>query len=126
MYQQIIIDKPPVRVFNVPTLNKETDMETKHQPATPLPWESTTAGMAIYGLDAAKQRTDKVASTATGDSGLPIQKARANARYIDHAANAYPKLIEELHAQLDFARAQGNSKNARTLEVLLLDLGELA
>lgn len=29
MYQQIILDKPPVRVFNVPTLNKEARMKTE-------------------------------------------------------------------------------------------------
>jgi hypothetical protein len=28
MYQQIIVDKPPVRVFNVPTLNQEGMMKT--------------------------------------------------------------------------------------------------
>jgi hypothetical protein len=29
MYQQIILDKPPVRVLNVPTLNKEATMSAK-------------------------------------------------------------------------------------------------
>jgi hypothetical protein len=31
MYQQIIVDNAPVRVFNVPTLNKEASMEAKRE-----------------------------------------------------------------------------------------------
>lgn len=85
-------------------------MSTKHTPATPLPWHIHPRDPAMI-MDAPEH-------TVIGD--VP----KANAAYIAHTANAYPKLVDALRAQLDFARAQGNNKNATVIAALLRELGE--
>jgi hypothetical protein len=56
MYQQIILDKPPVRVFNVPTLNKEVVMENTEWSASPCPldpdnfWQDDETGERVNAV----------------------------------------------------------------------------
>lgn len=73
---------------------------TKHKPATPLPWTTalTNAGQFIRsnGSNGPHGYFVEVRQTRTG------RDEKADAAYIAHAANAYPRLVEALRK---FARA---------------------
>ena len=68
---------------------------TKHTPATPLPWKvgppstTTNAVAGQRGIWSGKRGVADV-------YGYP-----ANAAYLAHAANAYPKLVEALRKMLE-------------------------
>lgn len=62
----------------------------KHQPATPLPWNMQDGGRSNL---AHVEREDN------GEQVCSINKRRvADAAYIAHAANAYPKLVHSVNA----------------------------
>ena len=79
-------------------------MTTKHTPATPLPWETTS----MVG-DEWHERVVR--------RGWPSSELRdldcgnhQDAAYIAHAANAYPKLVEALLESADDANRAGGSR----------------
>lgn len=60
-------------------------VKAKHQPATPLPWRVSPS------LPAEVQQESGIHTI-----GIMGMDGAVNARYIAHAANAYPKLVEAL------------------------------
>lgn len=111
----------------------------KHQPATPLPWRSThpmklddsAPRHGLVRIDAG--HFPSVAQMVEYDkrNAVPVQ----DARYIAHAANAYPKLVEALRAasrELWQALGGGDDDDCRTIadarckrfDSLLRELGE--
>ena len=101
---------------------------TKHTPATPLPWIAMH-----YGDGTVRTRNNwgdgvgnLVAESASQEH--PVAKV-ANAYYIAHAANAYPKLVEALRTVLpalwnDNAVCKVYEKERDAGEALLHSLGE--
>lgn len=98
---------------------------SKHTPATPLPWAADDVGQ----INA--DRALPVAGT-NDDAGN-----QQDARYIAHAANAYPKLVEviqkahEAMSQHWFTHSDGESYNNNSIidadsmcQHLLQELGE--
>jgi len=85
---------------------------TKHAPATPLPW--------MYGELTEGVITPKGAPVASiPDDG--IFEADIDMRYLAHAANAYPKLVERLY----FIAGHAEDKDTREYaNDLLEELGE--
>ena len=89
-------------------------MKTKHAPATPLPWND------LY--------------VCTG--ALPAAKREHDVAYAFHAANAYPKLVEELRRMVEqWGRISDTQRLAaviagydadQTARALLRSLGEEA
>lgn len=69
---------------------------TKHNPVTPLPWKSFEH--SVFGPDA-KQGHDSDESSFR--DRVSITSTPADAGYIAHCANAYPKLVEALAAMRD-------------------------
>lgn len=105
-------------------------METKHKPATPLPWKKSL-GMPCrhpYYLIRTDEETHAMRSVAKVDiaarGGSDIDAA-----YIAHAANAYPKLVEALRAIVSpdedgFTILSSGNRDARRITALLRELGE--
>ncbi len=96
-------------------------MTFKHTPATPLPWSpkfKSNGGDEIYGW-LAFQSSEKKATAAKIAEAIKFsgKDAAANATYTIHAANAYPKLIDELRW---FAQGPGGMRAS----ALLRELGE--
>jgi hypothetical protein len=96
---------------------------TKHTPATPLPWisadcyveaKAALAGRGIAGVGV-------IAETRNEDSP---QADDANASYIAHAANAYPKLVEALRAVLAKDGHGLRTTGELPARALLRELGE--
>jgi uncharacterized iron-regulated membrane protein len=63
-------------------------MNTKAKPATPLPWKLS----GLYDIRGESQGEPIISSTAH----FSEQTAEVNIAYANHAANAYPKLVEAL------------------------------
>lgn len=87
-------------------------MDTKHQPATPLPWVFDDARGVIR------------METGPHIANLTVRSGDADGPYLAHAANAYPKLVEalrELQATLGADFLDCPLGKARTL---LRELGE--
>ena len=81
-------------------------MTTKHTPATPLPWH-------VNAIDSKRGRITGD-ETSQGWDKLDVHGANANVarvyrtadvRFIAHAANAYPQLVEEVRGLRDYCRA---------------------
>ena len=102
----------------------------KHAPATPLPWEVSPpeyeGGVQICGVPLTSRTGPSIYSVDLGDcNGI----SERDGRYIAHAANAYPHLVEALrqlsasdytgHGHVLPSRAQVDAARA-----LLRDLGE--
>ena len=82
-------------------------METKHKPATPLPFDSEFERMVLQALNVY----------------LPNDKARKDAAYIAHAVKAYPRLVDQIRRFVSVGPSSGGEgDNARAL---LHDLGEV-
>lgn len=105
-------------------------MTVKHQPATPLPW------YPAYGLTTGAVHS-KPLNEQTNDTRLSAKNLkRADAAYMFHAANAYPKLVETLRdlraqaagvagcADPECGVCQSNKKRIARADALLLELGE--
>src|SRR3990167_5433415 len=111
-------------------------MTTKHAPATPLPWQQH--GYTLYEADKWRDGNNLggqwVAHTYIHDGdSLPTETMQANASYIAHAANAYPKLVAKVHAACQYmianpaATRDGESDRVAALKAfgaLLRELGE--
>lgn len=76
----------------------------KHQPATPLPWHQ---GPIDGGDDANNECVFDKDGEIVADCGARASldkvdwpECEKNAAYVDHAANAYPKLVEHLQGAL--------------------------
>lgn len=96
----------------------------KHQPATPLPWLATTGTAEYYRFD--QRRLIQTIDGQRNVAKLDAHESREpDARYIAHAANAYPKLIAELQWRVsqDPNRISEQGNRARAL---LAELGEEA
>jgi hypothetical protein len=94
-------------------------MNTKHKPATALPW--SVAGFStsrVRGVHAASGKLRNVADFVeyVGDKG-------EDAAYATHAANAYPKLVEALRGILQGDGASWATR-ATVARDLLRELGE--
>jgi hypothetical protein len=101
-----------------------------HKPATPLPWHADLRG--------APKSQPRIACTAKNlhgaecSSALGIVPAIADADYIAHAANAYPRLVEALRALEQACYVYGQESQVPHLPVLqqagalLRELGEVA
>lgn len=64
--------------------------QVKHQPATPLPFEVHVATSTRTGFDL---------QSAGGEALVAFNlKSEVDTRYIAHAANSYPKLVEALRS----------------------------
>jgi hypothetical protein len=63
MYQQIIVDNPPVRVFNVPTLNTEVQMKAHYKVK-----EARNAAKALIAKKLDELRVEMKAALAAGDT----------------------------------------------------------
>jgi hypothetical protein len=96
---------------------------TKHQPATPLPWQSLEDGRSHVKLVHVETTSDN-----TAGAGLPvcsINRARiGDAEYLTHAANAYPKLVEALRDTLEDRSQHLNRDQVDAILSLLRELGE--
>jgi hypothetical protein len=102
--------------------------ETKIKPATSLPWhEYEVAGINRWRI--ANSEYTVASATSTGVR----ERDEANASYIAHAANAYPKLVEALRLirDLTYTDAEGpelrnqNARNHCRASDLLRELGEI-
>lgn len=93
----------------------------ENQPATPLPWHVglRQAEQIVYD---AKGWAVANATVYHGESDLA--ETKANARYIVHACNAYPRLVEALRAWLPKDAAEDGTQDA-AMRALLRELGEL-
>lgn len=106
-------------------------MNTKHKPATPLPWD--TAGIVPQFHIVGGNPQELIADCTVGRDRPKADYA--NADYLAHAANAYPKLVDALRY---FAKnmdpngewvAQSADKRAKAFDdarALLRELGEEA
>lgn len=63
-----------------------------HKPATPLPWRHVEFGNFARGEHGAALRQENGEPLKHGHNGMAV----ADAAYIAHVANAYPRLIEAL------------------------------
>ena len=110
-------------------------MTIKNQPATPLPWKSSHP----MNIDAEAHRTGlirvdgelrAVAQMNEFKLGVRTRAKREpwqDAKYIAHAANAYPKLVEALQkiiAVPEVARMAKGTDAMRVAHELLRELGE--
>lgn len=87
-------------------------MNTKHKPATPLPWAFVDNGMQIIAREAPAQiRPVSVAHATRAHANYNTNNALVDVAYIAHAANAYPKLVEALRETS--ARLRGAAHDAR-------------
>jgi hypothetical protein len=91
---------------------------TKHTPATPLPWHTEYA-------------VNIVCSDGHEYDDREIGAAFKNASYLAHAANAYPRLVEDLQAcvtqNADFEHMTDECAAAfRAARALLRELEEAA
>ena len=115
------------------THNTHSGGEVKMKPATELPWETgeRTPYIQQPGMFAnVPIHSPWVEDAFEGDDG-----ASQNMRYIVHAANAYPRLVEKLRALYDAAEREANAHggdfgevvgpSAYAAEALLRELGEL-
>jgi hypothetical protein len=91
-----------------------------HQDAgyTPLPWAVDVRSALRVRSIADKDLNLTVAST--GCSGLVRDQWENNARYIVHACNAYPRLVEVLR----YYAIPGMGDNGDKARALLKELGE--
>jgi hypothetical protein len=98
---------------------------SKHQPATPLPWWHFQPYGDMPGIFHIATENNR---TALGEvCSLYGQQTNADAAYIAHAANAYPKLVEALQSALSASKGdwQKGMSWDRAASKLLRDLGEL-
>lgn len=111
-----------------------------NNPATPLPWRLFESGHLRTGLTLEVsppsparlgERPAVVAWPGFDGSDMPAKDQLGNARYLVHAANAYPKLVAALYEMTRAERAKPPS--AMTVreqsafvaaERLLTELGE--
>lgn len=112
-------------------------MTTKHTPATPLPWrviEERGNRPAIYVNG--PLRADRTADLNSRSIAklYNLTGWQADAAYIAHAANAYPKLVEALLECVDAIEAADQPKSdlpewqrerVSNALALLRDLGEI-
>lgn len=96
----------------------------KHQPATPLPWSLKHGNHVIAG-----EYEFDVAIAWLTDSTPSSEKADANAAYIAHAANTYPRLIEALRQMLEIVgptpmRSSKDGNQFHAAKMLMRELGE--
>ena len=113
-------------------------MTTKHKPASPLPWSvGPMAGGIFDGKDLPICRIywPKKVDLAPVERRTEIAEiSNANASYIAHAANAYPKLVEALRdlRRIAYTYQEGTVRNMldmprfKEAEALLRELGEAA
>jgi hypothetical protein len=93
-------------------------MNTKHKPATALPWSVNAAQVGYTAVEAVNVR-----SVARANGG---KKDRENFVYIAHSANAYPKLVGALRDVLAMMHPEAvDGLIAAHAHALLRDLGEL-
>jgi hypothetical protein len=90
----------------------------KHQPATPLPWNAWVdeegEGPELETHNVSGSNDKFICETLSAEP-------KVDAAYIEHAANAYPKLV----AALEMAFSRLADKAAREeIAALLLELGE--
>ena len=89
-------------------------MTTKHQPATPLPWsEPVNYGNVSFEIQSCSQQV------LVGKKWT-IQ----DVRYVSHAANAYPRLVQALQDLLPDPEASNYTKAEQRASALLRELGE--
>lgn len=97
-------------------------MTTKHQPATPLPWmlDRTWPDSMGIALNIEGKPHGCVAVLEVSSTRMPLSRysQEANAAYIAHTANAYPKLVEALRVELawwseELANCNGRDAVAR-------------
>ena len=94
------------------------------KPATPLPWH--------VGLRQAEQivydaKGWAVANATVYHGAADVAETKANARYIAHACNAYPRLVEALRTLEKDNYGQPSAVTVRALEpirALLQEPGE--
>ena len=85
-----------------------------HRPATALPWRASPARPA---------EVQQVSGVYT--IGLMGMDGAANATYIAHAANAYPKLVEMLrNIASNEWDAGGATSTGKSIRTLLREIGE--
>ena len=97
---------------------------TKHTPATPLPFKVGPLAGSIYGangVEIAKVAWPRTSHMQRSEKMTVEQRCVANAEYLNHAANAYPRLV----AALELAYGKLGDKGAREeIAALLQELGE--
>lgn len=96
------------------------------KPATPLPWKVTAASPGRYPSYSIGNESAFVAQVSIMARG----GSDKDARYLAHAANAYPQLVAALQGALgyvDYVANNGNDdadRHAANVRALLRDLGE--
>lgn len=107
----------------------------KHQPATPLPWivKSNARNLTVYGrakdISGQRQFVDEVPLENWGDEAKRLRK---DLTYAFRAANAYPKLVEQMKFLLGALDAPADRRGTLKFApeaiaeatALLRDLGE--
>jgi hypothetical protein len=98
-------------------------MNTKHKPATALPWQKESPMQGIRGGEGSQH-------IYTAHASGNYKTREQDAAYIVHAANAYPKLVEALRHAIKEADGYCDDEHghpANTLDAeraLLRELGE--
>lgn len=85
----------------------------KHQPATPLPWDSDAEDFGVYQLESIDPVTGPLYEMENGEK---------DSEYICRAANAYPRLVEMVRT----LRVRGTVAMRNEADALLRELGEIA
>ena len=96
-------------------------MITKNIPATPLPFKVGPLAGSIYGangVEVAKVAWPRTGHLQRSEKIAVEQRCVANAAYLNHAANAYPKLIAALRWYAGTPDGGGNARH------ILRELGE--
>jgi len=95
---------------------------TNHKPAesTPLPWDG--GDLAIYTNDGEICIASVDPASFAEQQGWDIQEQ--NARYLTHAANAYPKLVELVREARNLAYTSEHNTRVARLDAILRELGE--
>lgn len=93
----------------------------KHTPATPLPWHMGVKQAERIVYDASGWA---VANATTYHGQADKEETKANAAYIAHAANAYPKLVDALRLASLWVDAEAAKEQREDFAAILSELGE--
>jgi len=107
-----------------------TTSTPKHTPATPLPWEQGPSGLNERVMGSSRSGYSRT-HICNVKSAMSPNICSADAAYIAHAANAYPRLVAALQSALrqvdeltDYEPGVGEDYGS-DYRALLRELGEL-
>lgn len=110
---------------HLPLIPMATDQTTPVRPASPLPFSHESFDVPFHGSReaiTARGGEDMVADCEQLN-GLSLEASRANARYLAHAANAYPQLVQAL-AQIRDATHSGTARDDFTVRREVFEIAQ--